>query len=137
MMRTRLLKVTPKVIGLLIVILLMSLWGKGIGVSQAQCGGSIGYGQEVYGTIYQGNECYYRFFGRAGGMATIGMTKRTNWLDPYLELHDPYGNVETYDDNSGGNGNSLISYHYLNYSGTYTIVARSLNGSGSFTLSLW
>lgn len=71
--------------------------------------------------------CRYSFIGTAGQYVSIAMErdKLSPKLDPYLELKDPYGTIVISDDDSGGNGNSLIDTYYLQTAGTYTIIARS------------
>ena len=135
------LKVT---MGILLLMLIASYFGEGIATSYAQtrqtpCGGYIRYGQESYGAIpYAGRDCRYRFTGAVGDVVTIRMTKSSYSLDPYLKLLDPNGYIETFDDDSAGNGNSLISNYRLPSRGTYMIVAGSYNNqsAGDFWLSL-
>ncbi|UCC62386.1 MAG: hypothetical protein JSV36_16665 [Anaerolineae bacterium] len=113
----------------------LSLSGSGGGSSS--CGGSIRFGDVVPGELPQGGGCRYTFNGTARDLVTIRMTKRSSSLDPLLELRNPSGSLETWDDDGGGDRNSLI-YHRLARSGQYTIVTKSYNdsSSGSFTLSL-
>ena len=71
--------------------------------------------------------CLYTFTGAVGQYVSISMERDKQWpnLDPYLELKDRYGTIVISDDDSGGNGNSLIDAYYLQTAGTYTIIARS------------
>ena len=79
--------------------------------------------------------CLYTFTGAVGQYVSISMERDKQWpnLDPYLELKDRYGTIVISDDDSGGNGNSLIDAYYLQTAGTYTIIARS---SGNQTYGL-
>lgn len=134
------------IIFILLLILVTSCLHRGGAVSHAQsagrvqlCGGWISYDVPVTETIPYGGGCEYRFSGTMGQYVTVRLTKDYNAsLDPYLELHDPAGIIEAFDDDSGGNSNSLISRHRLMRSGTYKIIATSYqqSGGGSFTLTL-
>jgi hypothetical protein len=130
---------------LLSLLVLIGIRSSNVSISEAHaqsrssCGGYISYGQTVFGSIpYAGQACFYRFTGRANDRVTIRMTKNSYRLDPYLKLLAPNGYAENWDDDSGSNGNSLISYHRLARSGTYTIMAGSYRNqtSGSFSLTL-
>lgn len=107
-------------------------------VTAAQSGGPIRAGQTVNGSIAgPGASCVYTYAGTANETVTIAMVATSRGLDPYLELRDGRGTLLASDDDSGGNGNSLITYR-LPATGAYTIVARDYNntGSGSFSLRL-
>jgi len=130
---------------LLSLLVLIGIRSSNFSITDAQaqsrnsCGGNIWYGQTVYGSIpYTGQDCFYRFTGRANDVVTIRMTKNSYSLDPYLKLLAPNGKLEKYDNNSAGYKNSLISYHRLDRNGTYTIVASYYGnrGYGSFKLTL-
>lgn len=133
-------KVAAIAIGVLILVLIISYQGREVAASQAQCGGYINYGQPVYGAVPYAGDCRYYFTGYSGYTVTISMIKKKDSysLDPYLQLLDPNGDLEAFDDDSAGHSNSMIGYHSLRYSGTYTIVAGSYGNqsAGSFTLSL-
>nr|HMN31484.1 hypothetical protein [Caldilineaceae bacterium] len=97
------------------------------------------YGDTVYEAIpASGYTCSYTFNGLSGDTIDIRLVKRTNTLDPYLELYDPYGTLIAYDDDGGGNSNSWIRSQSLSDTGTYTIVASGYNlaSSGQFMLTL-
>lgn len=105
----------------------------------AQCGGTIAYGQTIIGQIARpGGSCRYSFEGVVGTAVTVRMTKSSATLDPWLDLLDPQGRVLLSDDDSAGNGNSLISFYRPTSNGAYTIVANSYNGesAGAFVLQL-
>ncbi len=107
-------------------------------VTAAQCGGTIRAGQTVSGSIPRaGVSCSYTYAGAANETVIIAMEATSRGLDPYLELKNRRGTLLASDDDSGGNGNSLITYR-LPAADTYTIVARAYNdaGSGSFRLRL-
>jgi hypothetical protein len=61
------------------------------------------------------------FEGKAGEVVTILATSKTPGLDPSLALLDPEQKEEASDDDSGGQGNSLIKDHALKKSGRYTV----------------
>ncbi|MCB0153164.1 MAG: hypothetical protein KDF65_00105 [Anaerolineae bacterium] len=129
-----------------LLILVTSFLHTWVAVGQAQsprrvqlCGGWISYDTPVTETIPYGGGCEYRFSGTMGQYVTVRLIKGyTSNLDPYLELINPVQMVEAFDDDSGGNSNSLISRHRLMRSGTYKIIATSYqqSGGGSFTLTL-
>ncbi len=102
------------------------------------CGGRIAYGETASGRLSPGASCFYQFVGAAGEFVTISMAGFDAQLDPYLELVDPGGVVETFDDDGGGNRASLI-LHQLLKTGTYTIVARAYadRSGGPFQLALY
>ena len=106
---------------------------------KAQCGDSIEPGVWVYGEIAYGRPCSYTFYGRVGTYVSIRMEKESfsSPLDPYLELKDPYGYIVAFDDDSGGNHNSLIGSYRLTSSGWYTIIARSYQNSTSGRFGLY
>lgn len=103
------------------------------------CGSDLSYGANSSDSIsYPTSICEYRFSGTAGDVVTIAMNKQDANLDPYLDLRAPDGNVVVSNDDSGGNGNSLISNYTLGQGGPYVILAHSWNyaSTGSYTVSL-
>lgn len=128
------------VITILSVLAIVGAYGLPVPTAYAQsCGGNIDYGQTLTGQIsYVGATCAYRFNGVAGGSVTIKMTKNSTALDPWLDLLDPWDNTVVSDDDSAGDGNSLISNYGLTNDGVYTIVAKAYNNAsaGNFTLQL-
>ncbi|HSN77187.1 MAG TPA: hypothetical protein VL334_19120 [Anaerolineae bacterium] len=104
----------------------------------APCGGAIAYGEAVEEYLALGDRCEYSFVGEEGDLVTIGLESLDGQLDPWLDLIDPEGNVEVFDDDGGGDHNSLIRRHALLRSGTYTIVARAYQDSsaGLYRLAL-
>lgn len=103
-----------------------------------QCGGVIALGETVEDYLALGDRCEYSFTGQAGDLVTIAMEALDSQLDPWLDLIDPQGNVEAFDDDAGGEHNSLIRVHELQRSGTYTILARAYQDSsaGLYRLTL-
>ncbi len=101
----------------------------------AQCGGPITLNKWVQDTTTKSvPACFYTVDGSTDQYISIRMErdKRSPRLDPYLELRDStynpkLNNVVTVDDDSGGNGNSLIDNYRLESTDTYTIVAHSYN----------
>ena len=79
------------------------------------------------GQLPVGGRCFYTLQGQNGLVITIAMNKQSNTLDPYLRLNTPCGVQVKYDDDSGGNYNSLIANYQLNQTGPWTIVAGSRN----------
>ncbi len=79
---------------------------------------------------------YFSFSGQAGDEVIIRMT--SDDFDSYLTLSDEDGVELTYNDDGGGNLNSLIGPFELPETGSYTIEARSLGGTstGKYTLTL-
>jgi hypothetical protein len=105
-------------------------------------GGTIQYGQAVGGTLNDSRyEDRWTFQGIAGDVLTIRMDATGGTLDPFLELIDPRGQVIAFDDDGGGDFNSLIGGYTLPETGSYTIAARRFGGpdgvtSGSYHLTL-
>jgi len=99
-------------------------------------GGPIDIGETVEGNLQATIHDEWTFTAEAGETVTISMTSSV--FDTYLELYDPASVSIAYDDDSGGDLNSLIRNLRLSSAGTYTIRARSYSGrsSGPYTLSL-
>ncbi len=79
----------------------------------------------------------YFFNGSAGSVISLRMNKLDSSLDSWLELYHPSGTLLTFNDDGGGNRNSLIAYR-LPVSGSYRVAARSYNrsSSGRYNISL-
>lgn len=94
------------------------------------------YGQTINSILGSSDSNRWTFSGRAGDTVTISMV--SNEFDSYMELYDQNNNLAAFDDDSGGNRNSLIAYFTLPTTGTYTVAARSYtsSASGQYTLSL-
>ncbi len=100
---------------------------------------SISNGQTLNGRIDPANDEDTTYFnGSAGQAVTLRMNKVVNGLDSYLYLYAPNGDLVTYDDDGGGNLNSLIDQARLPQNGRYRIAARSWSrsSSGAYTLSM-
>lgn len=99
----------------------------------------ISYDEVISGEL--SNEAYeqfYTFEGQEGDTIVIRMsaTSEEPRLDSYLYLRDENGEELAFDDDMGGNLNSLIGPYTLPYSGTYTVVAtrfQQANGSSEGT----
>jgi hypothetical protein len=78
----------------------------------------------------------YLFSGQADDVIVI--TQTSDDFDSYLTLIDSNGSEIAYNDDGGGNSNSVIGPFTLPTSGSYTIRAGSYSGdgSGSFTLTV-
>ena len=124
--------------GAVLGLVLAAIWmGSHPGVSDAACGGTITVGSTVRGEISKsGTICSYYFDGRAGDVVTIRMNRLSGSLDPYLDLYTSQGSRAVSDDDSGGNGNSLIADYTLPSTGRYRIAARGYSGTGSFDLTV-
>ena len=113
-----------------------------LGITLDACVGAlpnpIAFGETVSGSLDEtvGYELW-SFDGTAGQIITISMN-RTDDLDPYLSLLNPAGLEFAYNDDDGGDLNSLISFLTLPETGTYIIVARGYGGTsfGSYELTL-
>lgn len=102
-------------------------------------GRTIASGQTLRGRIDPANDEDSSYFeGVAGQRATIRMSKQSSGLDSYLYLYDPDGRQIAYDDDSGGNYDSLISAVALPATGRYRISSQSWGGRsvGDYALLL-
>lgn len=97
----------------------------------------------LYGTSLQDRisdedpDSLFVFWGTAGDVITINMTRADGNLDPVLELLDGRQQRMLRDDDSGGGGNALIASYTLTYTGVHTIRAmRNGSGTGSYILTL-
>ena len=77
----------------------------------------------------------FHFSGTAGQVVTINMTSTA--FDTFLILRGPSGNVATFDDDGGTGLNSLIVFT-LNATGTWAVVANSVqpNIFGAYSLTM-
>lgn len=68
----------------------------------------------------------------------VAITLESNAFNAYLELYDPTGNRVATNDSGAGGTNARIFLTELNYSGRYTILARSYDATtvGSYRLTL-
>jgi hypothetical protein len=92
-------------------------------------GGEIEIDEVVSGTLIDGTEDFWTFSATAGTTILIELVSEN--FDCVLELRDEDGNELAYDDDSAGDGDSLIENFTLDTSGTFVIVARAYNNSGS------
>lgn len=105
----------------------------------AQGGPMLNMGVPISGEISSETpEVLYTFQGRAGETITVSMTAAMQGLDSYVYLRFPDG-TELFDDDSGGNLNSLLGPVQLPVDGTYTVVATRFGGidgnsTGLYTL---
>lgn len=100
---------------------------------------SITIGDTVEGTLDDDQpEVEYAFSAEQGQYLTITMTSSDSDIDPYLRLEDADGAILAEDDDSAGSLNARISGFSVPANGDYTVIATTLNGSGTgaFTLSL-
>jgi hypothetical protein len=90
----------------------------------ANLGGRLEPGVETSARLW-GSAADYVYEGTAGEVVSLSVDSRTPGLDPNVQLLDPAGNPEAFDDDSGGKGNALIQGHALGSSGTYTVRLRT------------
>jgi stress response protein SCP2 len=97
----------------------------------------IEYTQEVNGELSTSEPTLdYVFTGQEGDVIIISQTSTD--FDSYVYLLDSSGSEIAYNDDGGGNSNSLIGPFTLPASGSYTVRAASYggDGTGSFTLNV-
>lgn len=98
-------------------------------------GGFIGPGE--LSNRLRGDSVDYFCHGRTGDVITIALKGLSPGLDPRVWLVDPDGVEEAFDDDGGGDGNSLIRQHTLRRTGVYTIRVGSYEDRpGGFTLTV-
>lgn len=91
---------------------------------------TLNYGTSVTGKISADNpEDLYVFYGRAGEVVSISMTRVDGNLDAFLELLNNAQEVVAGNDDGGNNQNALIANYSLPTTGMYTIRARRFSGS--------
>lgn len=122
-------KLSRRIVGVVVLLLLtMLLIGGETSPVFAKSCGKILLDTWVSGTTTQRDPvCQYTFIGTAGQYVSISLERdnKSPSLDPYLDLQDRYGAIVAFDDDTAGNGNSLIDSYYLQSSGTYTVIAHS------------
>ena len=84
-------------------------------------------GQAVIRAVWKG-DILFVFEGNAGEVITISVTSKTPGIDPHVALLDPEKEVEAFDDDSGGHGDSLLKNHALKKSGRYTVRVGAAQG---------
>lgn len=94
------------------------------GSPSANLGGRLEPGVETSARMW-GAPADYVHEGTAGEVISLSVDSRTPGLDPNVQLLDPAGYPEAFDDDSGGQGNALIKGHVLASSGTYTVRLRT------------
>lgn len=91
---------------------------------------TLSYGTSVTGEINADNpDDLYVFYGRAGEVVSISMTRVDGNLDAFLELLNNAQEVVAGNDDGGNNQNALIANYSLPTTGMYTIRARRFSGS--------
>ena len=127
------------VAGVLLGLLLAAVWmGDHPGVADAQTTTGL---PEIPFTVQgkisrEGERVIYNFAGQRGEVVTIRLNRISSSLDPLVELWTrlPQDKRLAYDDDGGGNANSLIAGYPLPVTGPYRVVARAYRGTGSFEL---
>lgn len=104
--------------------------------AEASQKGNLSYGDAVTEELSGTQGDAWTFSGAAGDRITIEV--ESSFIDSYVELYGPEGELLTSDDDSGGGLNSLIEGYTLEADGTYTILITDLAGerSGNYTLRL-
>ncbi|MBN1179269.1 MAG: PPC domain-containing protein, partial [Anaerolineae bacterium] len=99
---------------------------------------TIAYGETASAELTTDSpQAHWSFEGNAGDIVSISMVSPDGYMDTFLELYDPNGNLLAQDDDSGGDLSALIGNVVLPESGTYRIVARTYGGGvGVYDLSL-
>ncbi len=109
-------------------------------ITQAQIGGSIGYGSSVYGTLAAGQSLTYSFNGTAGDLVQATIRNWTGTLDPQLVLVGPDGQTvgsSTTNPFSEDNLSAALSL-FLPQTGIYSLLASGENSTaGDFVLKLY
>ncbi|HVO72372.1 MAG TPA: hypothetical protein VMT24_20125 [Aggregatilineaceae bacterium] len=108
--------------------------------TQAQIGGTIGYGSSVFGTLSAvGQSLTYSFNGNAGDLVQTTVRNWTGTLDPQLGLVAPDGQtVASSSSNPFGEDNLAASLSLLlPQTGIYSLLVSGENGTtGDFVLKL-
>lgn len=85
-----------------------------------QLGGRLEPGVEVQVRLW-GQPADYVYPGKAGQVIDLSVASRTRGLDPNVQLLDPAGSEEAFDDDGGENGDALIRDHALLHDGDYKV----------------
>jgi hypothetical protein len=89
-------------------------------IPTAQLEGQLEAGIQI--SVHMWGEAWKHVYeGEAGQVIDLSVISNTLGLDPKVQLLDPSGREEAFDDDSGGKGNALIREHLLQSSGTYTV----------------
>jgi hypothetical protein len=119
----------PLTFTLLFITLVASLSGTHVavaGVALPNLPERLVPGKVVTRSIWKGDILFF-FKGKAGETITLHVTSKTQGLDPYVALLDPDKQEEAFDDDSDGQGNSLIKKHMLKKSGRYIVSVGSMD----------
>lgn len=118
-----------------VLVTLMSFSG-----TQAQIGGTIGYGSSVFGTVNTpGQSLTYSFSGSAGDFIQLTLRNWTGTFDPLLNLVVPNGSVPITSTNHPLADDPLEAYLslFLPQTGIYTLgISGEGNTTGEFILKL-
>ncbi len=96
------------------------------------------YDERVEGQITSATTVQeWTFTGQTGDIVLLDMRAgEGSTLDTLLTLLDPAGNTVITDDDSGEGLNARIGPYPLEHSGTYTAIAGSYSGTGTYSLTL-
>ena len=124
----------------MVLIVGVMLVGPVLNTSQAQIGGTLGYGSSVFGTISATvPSLTYSFTGNAGDLVTVEVMGLTGGLDPAASLIAPDGlMLPTPTDDRYVNGTSDVRFSlFLPQAGSYSLLVSGANGTvGDFLLRL-
>lgn len=126
--------------GIALGLLLVVLAAPPLSSTQAQIGGSIGYGSSVFGTVSAaGQTLTYSFNGSAGDLVQASLRNWTGTLDPQISLVAPDGQTVASSSTSPFTENSLeaVLSLYLPQTGIYSLrVGGDGQTIGDFVLKL-
>lgn len=135
MRKTQIMRFSPLSISIALAIVILFPVAGAAQLPPA-CGGPAEAGKPIH-DLSLGEPCEYTFEGEAGEVVTVAVNGEAEGFDPRVWLLDPDGEEEAFDDDSGGDGNSLIAEHELKRTGTYVVRVGSYdNQGGRFEISL-
>ena len=127
-------------IGAVLVAAVLGLASDSDHITQAQTGGTLGYGSKVYGTISaEAPLVTYSFSGNSGDFVAITADTWTGALDPQIDLVAPNGLVLDQSTQNTPVGDPVSAYLsvFLPDAGVYLVRLSGENGTtGDFLLTL-
>jgi hypothetical protein len=123
-----------------LLLLIVMLVGPSLHQTQAQIGGTIGYGSSVLGTIVAADQSLtYSYNGSAGDLVQVNIRNWTGTLDPRLDLVAPDGQTIAGSATNPFSGDPLEASLslFLPQTGIYSLLVSGENGTtGDFLLKL-
>ena len=98
-------------------------------------GGTLSYGDTGTGTFADCSTAHIWMFS-GSSQDVVNITMNSTLVDSYLTLRAPSGQVVTSDDDSGTGYDAFIGGVTLSETGTYSIEATCLSGSGGYGVSV-